>query len=91
MLCTCANVPMSCMSSYGSQFTVLADGSVEFVFGTTGVRPLFFRRKNVPTYACPLAFISSISLINLSSVTRTGIMTPGINGRRVKGTTNTCG
>ena len=64
---------VSCMSSLGSTFSLSPS----------------VRLRKVPTYACPRAFISSISWMSRSSITRTGMITPGISGRRFKGTTST--
>ena len=91
--CTCANVPMSCMSSEGSQFTFassVAEPSSESPAAAAAAESPR-RRRNAPTYAWPLCFISSTSAMRRSSVTRTGMITPGISGRRFRGTTSTCG
>mmetsp|Transcript_9049 Transcript_9049/g.38027 ORF Transcript_9049/g.38027 Transcript_9049/m.38027 type:complete len:253 (+) Transcript_9049:2374-3132(+) len=93
--CTCANVPMSCISSEGSQFTLEESSalpsseSLDALIAAALESPR--RRRNVPTYAWPRCFISSTSAMSRSSVTRTGMITPGIRGRRFKGTTSTCG
>mmetsp|Transcript_5253 Transcript_5253/g.11586 ORF Transcript_5253/g.11586 Transcript_5253/m.11586 type:complete len:249 (+) Transcript_5253:2047-2793(+) len=110
ILCTCANVPMSCMWSAGSRSSSSSPSSPIVVVVRALLNPantsssslacLLFaiaamasslRCKNAPTYACPRLRISSNSAINFSSVIFTGMIIPGMSGRRGNGTASTCG
>ena len=109
MLCTCANVPMSCNSDAGSysKSPTLSPETSSFI--APAIAPLLlsllllllfllvlllssfwlsFTRsffKNAPTYACPLFFMSSNSATKVISNVLTGIIIPGIIGRRSNG------